>query len=276
MLTDFRTPDNSPSIIPLDSRDLSCNPTTHLSTCRLHPSTPLAPSPLLPVPHPIICPQDPCLHSPLMPHSPGAPRTRSLRMAPNFRSGALSYENHSLFVHWVPRQASRPAASLTLTRTRTTSRSSSSAAAAAWAPPTGEGVAEHPKSEAAEVVAIPPLAAVSVRVTTDSCPYPSNTLQCGRPRPHLAPERRRRGCCTTLPLPPDLGWRSPLSMRLECSLPGTPPPRLKIFAFYCLCASAFLGPARPGPVARLFCQSTSGFMNRCVILTTSSRKRGGR
>lgn len=89
--------------------------------------------------------------------------------APDFRSCPLSYGSHHLFAYWVPRQAGRPAASLTLTRTRTTSRSSSSAAAAAWAPPTGEGAAEQAKSKAEEGVAIPP---VSVPVTANSCPLP--------------------------------------------------------------------------------------------------------
>lgn len=160
MLTDFRTTPSdsrSTSFIPLDSTGLSCNPTTHLSTRRLHPFTPLVP--LLPVPHPTTRPQDPCLHSPINSNLQARPQSPS--HAPNFRSDTLSYDSNGLFVHRVPRQAGRPVTSLTLTRTRTTSRSSSSTAAAAGAPPTGEGAAEHAKSEAAEVVAIPPLSYLS-------------------------------------------------------------------------------------------------------------------
>lgn len=114
------------------------------------------PLPLSPVPHPTTCPQDPRLHSPI--NSVLQPRPQFPSHAPNLRSDALAYDSYGLFVHWVPRQAGRPVTGLTLTRTRTTSRSSSSTAAAAWAPPAGGGAAE---SEAAGVVAIPPLSSLS-------------------------------------------------------------------------------------------------------------------
>lgn len=157
MLTDFRTPpsdSNSTSLIPLDSRGPSSNPTTYLSTPRLHPSTPSVPFPSISLYTQVCVPKTNVFILPSFCSQTSAPSPSN---APNFRSCPLSYDSHHLFIHWVPGQAGPPAASLTLTRTRTTSRSSSSAAAAAWAPPTGGGAAEPAMSEAGEVVAIPPL-----------------------------------------------------------------------------------------------------------------------
>lgn len=148
MLTDFRTTPSDidcTSFIPLDSRapPVTLQPTS-VPVGSTHPfHWPL----ILYNSIPKTSPQDPHLHSI---NSALQPRPQSPGHAPNFRSDPLSYDS------WVPRQAS-----LTLTRTRTTSRSSSSTAAAVWAAPTGEGAAEHAKSEAAEVVAIPPLSSLS-------------------------------------------------------------------------------------------------------------------